>query len=300
MNKYILGIDGGGTKTLGVVWDIEGNEIRRVEKGFANFNVDTIKSKENIENTINDLITNLEGQIDVYMGISGNSGLKNPDEYALELKKKFNLNKVLIESDGYLSLYSVENKNDLPVIMVIGGTGSIVYTLKDKEINRFGGYGHILGDQGSAYHLVIESFKFIIYEYEFKDESSDFSKEIMKMLNIKNPEELKGLVYNTSKDKIASYAKHLSILASKNNETAIELLEKEGRLLAKQVINSYNKLFKDEQVIIAIRGGFISNAEVVNNAFIEELNKNNINYLLDNGKEEPIIGAWNSYIRNAK
>ena len=40
MSKYIIGIDGGGTKTIGVLFDENGNEITRYRGGFANFNID--------------------------------------------------------------------------------------------------------------------------------------------------------------------------------------------------------------------------------------------------------------------
>ena len=53
--------------------------------------------------------------------------------------------------------------------MAIGGTGSVIIMIEhENEINRLGGWGHILGDGGSAYHFVIAALKQLIDEYETK------------------------------------------------------------------------------------------------------------------------------------
>lgn len=295
MSNYILGIDGGGTKTLGVLWDLDGKEVLRVEKGFANFNVDSNASKANIESVIAESIKDIKGNISVYMGVSGISGLKDKETYLKELKAKFNLAHVSMESDGYLSLHSVKNDHNLDVIMVIGGTGSIAYSLNDSSVTRLGGYGHILGDEGSAYYLVIQAFKYLIKDFEENEKLSSFSEDLMKLLKVKSTEELKGLVYNVSKDKVAGLAIHISTLAEKGIQPAIDLLEEQGLSLARLVINAYNRLGSDKQVIVAIRGGFINKAPFVKDAFIKELNNNNVNCLIDSSNNEPVLGAISIY-----
>lgn len=290
MSNYILGIDGGGTKTLGVLWDQNGNELKRVVEGFANFNVDDKTTRKNIETVIEKSINDLKGTVNVYMGLSGVSGLKDKDLYIKDLKSKFPLNDIFIESDAYLGLYSVRNNDNKPVIMVIGGTGSIAYILNNNNVTRLGGYGHLLGDEGSAYHLVIESFKYMINDYETNNKLSSFTTNLLKLLNIQTVDDIKGLVYNVSKDSIAKYAKHISSLASDGDEVAIKLLKDEGKLLASLVIKAYKRLNTSKEVIVAIRGGFVLGAPLVKDTFLEELN-NKVNYIIDDSNFEPVVGA---------
>src|SRR5690554_2443170 len=291
MSNYIINIDGGGTKTLGVLWNDESQELKRVTKGFSNFNVDVQTSKNNIELVIKELTTEIEGTINVYMGLSGVSGLKDKNSYEEQLKKKYSLNKVLIESDAYLGLYSVENKTSKPVIMVIGGTGSIAYYLNNNQVGRLGGYGHLLGDEGSGYHLVIESFKYMINDYETNEKLSPFTIKLLKRLNIDQVDNIKALVYNVSKDNVAKYSKDIGALALDNDEVAIFLLVNEGKLLASLVIKAYHKLKANGEVIVAIRGGFVLGQKIVKDTFVKVLNDSQINYIIDSSNSEPVKGA---------
>ncbi|WP_443110729.1 BadF/BadG/BcrA/BcrD ATPase family protein [Caloramator sp. mosi_1] len=44
-------------------------------------------------------------------------------------------------------------------IITISGTGSISVGKKENEIMRAGGWGHILGDEGSGYHISLKALK---------------------------------------------------------------------------------------------------------------------------------------------
>ena len=59
MSKYIIGIDGGGTKTLGAVFNESGEIVNRVEYGFANFSANEEISKANIEKTLDKLVSDI-------------------------------------------------------------------------------------------------------------------------------------------------------------------------------------------------------------------------------------------------
>lgn len=293
MNKpfNIVGIDGGGTKTLGVLWDEKGNEVKRVEHGFANFSVDILQTKINIEKTIDDLVKDLKGEIYIVMGISGVSNLRNQDEYIKVLNSKYKA-LTIIETDGLLALYSVVRDSDNPVIMIIGGTGSIVYSLQKGQTNRLGGYGHLLGDEGSAYHLVITAFKTVINNFEANNKLDEFSKELLKLLNVDEVEDLKKLVYGVSKSEVAKHAVHVSELALKGNKKAIKLLENEGINLANQIFNAYKKMKTSEIVKVALRGGFVNKAPFVKEALIKKLENKKMNFEIDQTNLEPIMGAY--------
>ena len=69
MYDYIIGIDGGGTKTLGVVYDYEGNELKRIQVGFSNF-INVEKSKKTIMELIMKLVSGIgkEKKVFIQMG----------------------------------------------------------------------------------------------------------------------------------------------------------------------------------------------------------------------------------------
>lgn len=290
-NKYIIGIDGGGTKTLGVLWDSSKKELKRVENGFTNFNVDYEISKKNLEKTIEDLLIQ-NSNTNIVIGVSGYSGLINPEQYEKELSKKYQT-KVTLKDDGYLALNSVDNKEGLPVILVIGGTGSIVYGLKDNKTYRYGGHGHLLGDEGSGYNLVIEAFKFIIKENDDNKRQSKFTKAILNSLNFESINEIKQYVYKESKNNIARHTRIINELVKQNNKTAIKLVTKEGKELASQVKAIIKKMKITSKFILALRGGFIENSHILSKVLINYLEKSNIDFSLDSVVNEPVMGALN-------
>lgn len=57
---YILGVDGGGTKTAALIADIKGNHMAESESGSSNYKSIGVKSaKENINNAVISVIENL-------------------------------------------------------------------------------------------------------------------------------------------------------------------------------------------------------------------------------------------------
>lgn len=293
MNKYIIGLDGGGTKTLGVLFDIEGKELKRVELGFSNFSIDEDIAKENVEKTLEELVKDLESDRELFiqMGIAGYSKIKKSNHFIKSLEKKLNAT-VDLDSDAIIALYSVKQNKDVNVIMVIGGTGSVLMVSDGDEANMVGGFGHLLGDEGSAYHLSITALKKIIEEKESNQKLSHLSNLLLKEIEALDYLDIKNFVYNNNKSNIAKLAKFIAQCALDNDLDAIALLKQEGRHLAKQTINAYNLSNRKEKVVIALRGGFLLNAPYVKETLIEELKISLKDFEIDIHPIEPVIGAY--------
>ena len=293
MSKYIIGIDGGGTKTLGVLFDIDGHELKRVEFGFSNFSIDEDIAKANVEKTIEALEKDLESDRELFiqMGIAGYSKIKKSTQFVKSLEKKFNAI-VDLDSDAIIALYSVKQNKNVNVIMVIGGTGSVLMVSDGDQASMVGGFGHLLGDEGSAYHLAITALKKIIEEKESNQKMSELSKLILKEIEALDYLDIKNFVYNNNKSDIARLAKFIAQCALNHNLDAISLLKQEGRYLAKQTLNAYNLSNKKEKVVIALRGGFLLNAPYVKDTLIEELKISLKDFELDIHPIEPVIGAY--------
>ncbi len=294
MSKYIIGIDGGGTKTLGALFDEEGKIILRVEYGFASFTISEETSKSNIEKTIDTLVTKIKDGdelIHIQLGIAGASKLLDKEDYLKYLSKKYNTSCDMV-TDAEIALYSIKRDKDMNVIMVLGGTGSIIMLNDESGISIIGGFGHLLGDQGSSYHLSITALRNIIDEFEEGTEFSYLSKALLKEINAETHYEIKNFVYNSNKSTIAKLSLFVSKLALEGNEEAIELFIAEGKHLGRQAITAYKKIISDRKVIIGIKGGFLLRAPYVKETLIEELNKNDLNYEISRDQVEPVIGAY--------
>lgn len=295
--KYIIGVDGGGTKTEAVAYSLNGDVLDISLKGFGNLLNDEIKALNNITDSIHELIKkfgkeNLQG---IYLGIAGAEANGNEEKIKNSIKEKFDMESVVI-NDGHLALKALLKGED--GILVIAGTGSIAFGIKDEEEVRCGGWGHILGDEGSAYKIAIEAFKRMIYEYDFGLQKSNLSKELLNELNANDVNEIIGFIYESTKDEIASFAKIVSKHAENGDEYAKELLEKEGVALAKDAERVFRRL-KFKSCKIGLVGGAIRRSKILREAFENYLNeKIDVIKFVDDDNVSAAKGAYYIHMKN--
>lgn len=293
MRNLIIGIDGGGTKTQGVLFDESGHELLKAEFGFSNLSIDESIAIINIKKTIEALLKlrKPEDRVIAVMGISGASKLSKKEQFIKSLEKEYDLSAELV-TDAHIAIQSIDKNENEQVIMAIGGTGSAVMLLEDNNYQLIGGYGYLLGDEGSAYHLVIQALRDITASIDAGTEFSSLAKHMMVYMKVNNREELVNYVYQLRKTELALHAKVISELALSSDEKAHQLLENEGKLLAKQVVVAAKRFKQKTKVRIALRGGFILNAPFVKDAFIKEISLHLSNYEMEDHPNEAVLGAY--------
>ena len=269
--NYIIGVDGGGTKTEAVAYDLDGNILKTSLKGFANLLNNKNEALKNIYDSIKEITDeygteNLKG---LYLGIAGSESGDNA-KLIQEVANKFYKN-ALVMNDGELALKAMLEGED--GILTIAGTGSISFGINGDKSFRCGGWGHLLGDEGSAYKISIEAIKRMIFENDNSLEKSELTKKVMEYLKIKNIDEVIPFVYSSTKDEVAKIAPIVSILAEDGDKICITIMEKEGLELAKTTENTYKKL-GFEKCSIGLVGGVIRKSKVVRAVFEKYLNEN--------------------------
>lgn len=292
MNRYILGIDGGGTTTLGVLFDEQGREIERAEFGFSNFTIQETLAKENIHKTISALLRHkkADDQIHIVMGISGATNIHDKASFLDQINTMYHVTSELI-TDAELALYSIDHRKNQPVIMVISGTGSALMIDDGVTQKIVGGYGYLLGDEGSAYHLVIAALKGLTKMFDLGAKPTRFQQKFMAAMDITSRKELVQKVYQKTKTELSVYAKVISELALKHKE-AYYLLVKEGYGIGEQVLRATSQMSKGETIKIALRGGFIQNAPFVKEALEQYLKKHLSNFEMEERPVESVVGAY--------
>lgn len=293
--EYIIGVDGGGTKTEAVAYSLEGEVLNTSLKGFANLLNGKEEALNNIVSSIEELINefgkeNLRG---VYLGIAGVEVGNNRDEILKAIQETLEIESSLM-NDGELALKAMLKGED--GILVIAGTGSIAFGIKDGKSARAGGWGHLLGDEGSGYKISIDTLKNILFEEDNSIEKSNLSQAIMKEFNWNSVDEIVGFVYSSSKDEIAKVAPVVSKLAEAGDNFARGILEKEAIALAKTTQNVYEKL-GFEKCSIGLVGGVLRKSKIMREYFEKCLNDHiNVVEFID----ESISAAKGAYYINLK
>ena len=160
--EFIIGIDGGGTKTAAVIADVQGTILARRSGGPANFHISGVeRASRTIVALMKDCCVSAGCSLnDVgasIIGLAGAGRAGDKKEIAKGIlkvasSKNVKLRNLSIESDARVALEGAFKGG--PGIVVIAGTGSIVYG-KDVNgnIHRAGGWGRILGDEGSGFSI---------------------------------------------------------------------------------------------------------------------------------------------------
>jgi len=293
MSKYIIGVDGGGTKALGILFDEFGNEERKAVSGFANFSVDPQATITHLHDVLEILTYGipLEDIIAIQIGIAGYSNFTGKVELMAELQKLYPTS-IQIVTDAEIALYSVKQDHDCNVIMALGGTGSVVMVEQDEKISFIGGFGHLLGDEGSGYHLSITALKKIIDQFEKGLPESKLSKAILKEIGASQYSEIKNFVYNNKKKDIAKLSEFIAKHAIEGDNDAKSLVVQEGKLLAEQALRAYATINNGKETLIGLKGGFLLNAPYVKDVLMEELDRTGIKYRMDESSQEPVKGAY--------
>lgn len=291
--KYVIGVDGGGTKTEAAAFDMEGNIIKSSIKGFGNLLNDKEQALNNIEASIKDItdVFGTEGLEYIYLGLAGSEFGNNAKLVEKEIESDFKV-PCEVMNDGELALKALlKGENG---ILTIAGTGSISFGINNKISERAGGWGNLLGDEGSAYKIAIEALKLMINERDYKLPYSNLSISILKYLNINEAEQIVEFVYSKTKDEIAAIASVVSEEAEKGSEAARNILVTEGVSLAKTTECVYKKLNFDS-CSIGLVGGAIRKSKILRNAFEEYLKQRlNIISFIDEDMS-PTKGAYYIY-----
>jgi N-acetylglucosamine kinase-like BadF-type ATPase len=125
-----------------------------------------------------------------------------------------------------------------PGVGAISGTGSNVFGVgPDGAAWRAGGWGHVLGDEGSGYWLALQSIKAALGDRERSGPQTGLSAAALDFFGVPSVEELAKLVYSKplSKGEIAAFAIETARVAHAGDVVARGLYELGARELGKRV-----------------------------------------------------------------
>jgi N-acetylglucosamine kinase-like BadF-type ATPase len=293
MKKIFAGIDGGGTNTNCIIADEKLNILSESAGGPSNILVRDINEVAyNIYGLLRENLTgigkNFEDLSGIVIGTAGAGRKNHAGKLENSLKKLFLFSKVKVVSDALISLEGAFE--DEPGSILIAGTGSIIFG-KDKNNNfcRAGGFGRIIGDEGSGYSIGRKGLNVVSREFDGRGKNSLLTNLISNKYGINDSESLIDKVYNSNLD-VAEIAKYVIDAADKDDDICKSILFDEASELIKHV-KAIMKRLKIEKMNLCLSGSLLTNDNFYSEVLLERLSemKNLINVV--EPKYSPALGA---------
>jgi N-acetylglucosamine kinase-like BadF-type ATPase len=194
---HVLGIDAGGTKTVCLLADEQGRVVASARGDGANLKTAGELGVEKVLHTVMDesLSHGDIGPAAICLGIAGVDRESDGRIMRAIMRRIARKTRTLIVNDALVAL--VAGVGDGPGIVIISGTGSIVYGRDARNrAARAGGWGHILGDEGSGYWIGRQALAAVVRHADGRGRAAGLSRRLLAHLGVSEPSDLVTLVYD--------------------------------------------------------------------------------------------------------
>ena len=150
--RRLVGVDAGGTRTTAAL-SSDGQLVRTYEGGTGNPNLIGLdQAVDEIARCVESVLAGERAEA-IAAGVAGAGKPELRAHIEIQLQRRFPMSRVVVCHDAAIALRAAIPQGD--GIVVIAGTGSIVYAEIGDETLRAGGEGFGTGDPGSAYAIGI-------------------------------------------------------------------------------------------------------------------------------------------------
>ena len=284
--KYLLGIDGGGTKTELVLADANGNTIRRIVADTCNpMDVGIEAARNTLKGAIYEICRDIPfSSIVMYAGIAGGTSTDMHGRFK-KFFEGFNFHSFLNDSDNKLIISAgLDEREGITLIM---GTGICAFTQINGEQYKTAGWGYFIDNGGSAYNIGRDALNVYFTALDKSGEATLITEEVEKVF----PDDysaLMGYIYSGGKKNIAGFASTVFRAFDRGDKVAEQILRRNMADAAK-VIETAAREFTSGIVDVVIAGGLTNEPELI--PMLKEALAVPGKFNIKNLEEKPVNGA---------
>lgn len=226
--KYMIAVDGGGTKTLAVLLNENGDVLGKQKTGPSNPND---IGREASAGLLCGLCRNLSCGYEVsavFAGISGATG--NSDFLAQALAAVFPRARISVGPD-VSNLFALLPSGGDGSAVLICGTGSVCFAKKNGELHRIGGWGWLLDSWGGGYSVGRAGMEAALSYCDGRGKAADLYGYAREYLG-ERPEDAVPRIYREGKPFIAGFAGYVCKAAENGGSDAGKIVSEAAESLA--------------------------------------------------------------------
>lgn len=296
--KYLIGIDGGGTKTKCVLSDLKLNIIDECKGEASNFLVlglDEVNKRiyNLVSNCLKKNILKFENLSAIVIGTAGAGRKTDAENLRTSFIKFLNSKNIRFKnfhvvSDARIALEGAFSGK--PGSILIAGTGSIMFGKNEKsKIFRVGGFGRLIGDEGSGYSIGRKGLSAASKELDGRGEKTEITQLIKKKHKIKSADDLIISVYRKNLD-IAGIVPLVLKAAEKKDVVANKIINEETDELILHIKAMHKKL--NQKILrISLIGGIVENKNIFSDSLRKKIKKELRNIIITKPQKQPAFGA---------
>lgn len=260
-NRYYLGIDGGGTTTSACIIDHEDRVLGTGTGGASNL---YYTPEETLIQSVKQAIRQAETAAGIELrqvsaacvALAGAGRKEDADRAQKLLKSVFGETPYFVVEDSKAALPAAHADKD--GIVVIAGTGSNCLGVSNGTLKRAGGWGSLLGDEGSAFSIARKGLTAVMRAYDGRGPATRMTGAFLQALKVLEEPDLVRATHSLSRTEIASLAQVVFNEACQGDSVALQILREEARELAEMVAAVARNL-QLRSPRVAVTGGCFKN-----------------------------------------
>ena len=234
--RYVLAIDGGATKTLAAVLDVDARAVHVDESGPSNQDAVGANAAgeallQSADRAMRRAGVDDEQLAAAVLAVAGTDTDAIAGHVAARSEQWIVVNDVV---GAWATATGAQ-----PGVGAISGTGSNVFGVgPDGRTWRAGGWGHVLGDEGSGYWVGVASIHAALADRDGSGPATELSAAAVRFFGVDRVEALAPLVYSKplTKGEIAKFAVETGRLAEAGDDVARGVYERAAAELAHQIV----------------------------------------------------------------
>ena len=242
---HVLGIDAGGTKTVCQLADEHGEVLAEARRGGANLQA---SGELEVEKVLHDVMEEALGDSEIRpKGIClGIAGVDRPDDARVmeQIMRRIGYKaRVLIVNDALVALEA--GAPGKPGVVLVAGTGSIAYGRNARNQSaRAGGWGYVLGDEGSGYWIGRAALRAVLREADRRGPQTQLTGLLLHYYGVTRAQDLIAQVYQGAlrPAAIASLAQCVQGAFNNGDEVAIGILRNAADQLESAAVSVARRL----------------------------------------------------------
>lgn len=239
--RWVLGIDGGGSKSVGLLLREDGCVAGIGFGGPTNLYFTSVEDAQvalrrvaiqAVEAAVNrGFVSNEVSPFPVAVVYLSAPGLRE-EVAAAALEGILRWQLLRLEDDAPAAFRGALPGED--GVIALAGTGSFGYGRRGDRVAAKGGWGPILGDEGSGYWIAVQALRAVIKSFEGRGPATLLTTLFQETLHYRFETELRRLVYGPSfnRHRLAGLSMLVSQAAAAGDQVAREILAAAGQELA--------------------------------------------------------------------